>query len=95
MFEKLEEEIAELKAELAGTKPERLADELGDLLFVLVNLARKLGQDAETCLEGANEKFIRRFGRVEALLAANGRTPRDSTLEEMETLWAKAKKEGL
>ena len=95
VFEKLEEEIAELKAELAGTKPERLADELGDLLFVLVNLARKLGQDAETCLEGANEKFIRRFGRVEALLAANGRTPRDSTLEEMETLWAKAKKEGL
>ena len=95
VFEKLEEEIAELKAELAGAKPERLADELGDLLFVLVNLARKLGQDAETCLEGANEKFIRRFGRVEALLAANGRTPRDSTLEEMEALWAKAKKEGL
>ncbi|MBU6418744.1 MAG: nucleoside triphosphate pyrophosphohydrolase [Proteobacteria bacterium] len=92
---KLDEEIAELKAELAGAKPERLADELGDLLFVLVNLARKLGQDAETCLEGANEKFIRRFGRVEIKLAALGKTPRDSTLEDMEALWIEAKKEGL
>ena len=95
VLDKLAEEIAELKAELDEAKPERLADELGDLLFVLVNLARKLGQDAETCLEGASAKFIRRFGRVEALLAARGKTPRDSTLEEMEDLWAKAKKEGL
>lgn len=95
VLDKLAEEIAELKAELDEAKPERLADELGDLLFVLVNLARKLGQDAETCLEGANAKFIRRFGRVEALLAARGKTPRDSTLDEMEDLWAKAKKEGL
>ena len=95
VLDKLAEEIAELKAELDEAKPERLADELGDLLFVLVNLARKLGQDAESCLEGANEKFIRRFGRVEALLAARGKTPRDSMLEEMEDLWTKAKKEGL
>ncbi len=95
VLDKLDEEIAELRAELAARKPERLADELGDMLFVLVNLARKLGQDAETCLEGANEKFMRRFGRVEALLAARGKTPRDSTLEEMENLWAEAKKEGL
>lgn len=95
VLDKLAEEIAELRAELAEAKPDRLADELGDLLFVLVNLARKLGQDAETCLEGANEKFIRRFSRVEALLAERGRTPRDSTLDEMETLWATAKQEGL
>ncbi len=95
VLDKMDEEVAELKAELGEAKPERIADELGDMLFVMVNLARKLGQDAETCLEGANAKFIRRFGRVEALLAANGKTPRDSTLDEMEDLWAKAKKEGL
>ena len=95
VFDKLEEEIAELKAELAAAQPERLADELGDILFVLVNLARKLGLEAETCLEGANNKFIRRFGRVEAVLAERGKTPRDSTLAEMEDLWAAAKKEGL
>ena len=95
VLEKLDEEVAELKAELEGAKPDRLADELGDLLFVLVNLARKLGLEAETCLEGANKKFTRRFGCVEAKLAARGRTPRDSTLEEMEALWIEAKKEGL
>ena len=95
VLEKLNEEIDELKAELTTAKPERLADELGDILFVLVNLARKLGLEAETCLEGANGKFIRRFARVEALLAARGKTPRDSTLDEMENLWAEAKKEGL
>ncbi|MGE4481681.1 nucleoside triphosphate pyrophosphohydrolase [Acidocella sp.] len=95
VLEKLAEETAELKAELAEAKPDRLADELGDMLFVLVNLARKLSQDAESCLEGANEKFMRRFGRVEGLLAARGKMPVDSTLDEMENLWAEAKKEGL
>ncbi|MBU6397891.1 MAG: nucleoside triphosphate pyrophosphohydrolase [Rhodospirillales bacterium] len=95
VLEKLDEEVAELKAELEGAKPDRLADELGDLLFVLVNLARKLGLEAEACLEGANKKFTRRFGWVEAKLAARGRAPRDSTLEEMEALWIEAKKEGL
>lgn len=92
---KLDEETIELKAELPEAKPERMQDELGDLLFVMVNLARKLGLDAETCLEGANAKFPRRFGRVEALLAACGKTPQDSSLDEMETLWGKAKQEGL
>lgn len=95
VLEKLNEEIDELKAELATAKPERLADELGDILFVLANLARKLGLEAETCLEGANYKFIRRFARVEALLAERGKMPQDSTLEQMEHLWAEAKKEGL
>lgn len=95
VLDKLDEEIAELKAELATAQPDRLADELGDMLFVLVNLARKLGLEAETCLEGANNKFIRRFGRVEALLATRGKTPRDSSLAEMEELWTEAKKEGL
>lgn len=95
VLDKLDEEAGELKAELAEAQPGRIADELGDMLFVLVNLARKLGQDAETCLEGANAKFLRRFGRVEALLAAKGKTPRESSLDEMEALWIEAKKEGL
>ena len=95
VLDKLAEETAELRAELPEADPARLADELGDMLFVLANLARKLGLDAETCLAGANEKFIRRFTRVEALLAAAGRVPAMSDLEEMDALWRQAKTEGL
>ena len=91
VLNKLEEEAAELRAELFHASPQRLADEAGDLLFVLANLCRKLGLDAEACLRGANEKFERRFGAVEAALAAAGRTPGDATLAEMETLWQQAK----
>ena len=95
VLDKLAEETAELRAELPAAAPERIRDELGDMLFVLANLARKLGQDAEACLEGANEKFIRRFSRVEALLAAEGKTPASSSLDEMDNLWNAAKREGL
>jgi ATP diphosphatase len=95
VLDKLAEETSELRAELPGAAPERIKDELGDMLFVLANLARKLGQDAEACLEGANEKFIRRFSRVEALLAAEGKTPASSSLDEMDRLWNAAKLEGL
>jgi ATP diphosphatase len=95
VLDKLEEETAELRAELPGADAARLQDELGDMLFVLANLARKLGLDAETCLTGANAKFIRRFGHIEASLAAEGKTPRDSSLEEMDQLWIAAKKSGL
>ncbi|MCB5943268.1 nucleoside triphosphate pyrophosphohydrolase [Acidocella sp. KAb 2-4] len=95
VLDKLDEEVAELRAELPAAAPARLSDELGDMLFVLANLARKLGQDAETCLEGANEKFIRRFSRVETLLAAEGKTPASSSLDEMDRLWNVAKTEGL
>ncbi|MBP0492973.1 nucleoside triphosphate pyrophosphohydrolase [Roseomonas sp. SG15] len=90
VLDKLEEEAGELRAELPGADPARLADELGDLLFVLANLARKLDLDPETCLRGANAKFERRFGAVEAGLAAEGRGPADASLEEMEALWAAA-----
>src|SRR5271165_5485789 len=95
VLDKLAEETAELRAELLAAAPERIKDELGDMLFVLANLARKLGQDAEACLEGANEKFIRRFSRIEALLAAEGKTPASSSLDEMDRLWNAAKLEGL
>ncbi len=88
---KLDEEVAELRAELPGADPARLRDELGDMLFVLANLARKLGQDPETCLRHANDKFTRRFGMVEQDLAAAGKTLADATLVEMEAGWQAAK----
>ena len=95
VLDKLAEETAELRAELPAMEPARVQDELGDMLFVLANLARKLGQDAESCLDVANRKFIRRFSAIEAALAAKGRTPAQSSLDEMDALWNAAKKEGL
>ncbi|WP_426957467.1 nucleoside triphosphate pyrophosphohydrolase [Muricoccus radiodurans] len=91
VLDKLEEEAGELRAELPGSDRARLADEVGDLLFVVANLARKLDLDPEDCLRGANAKFERRFGAVEAALAVEGRTPGDASLEEMEALWQAAK----
>jgi ATP diphosphatase len=93
VLDKLEEEIAELRAELSGADPARLADELGDMFFVMANLARKLDLDAEACLRGANEKFARRFGGVERMLAREGRAPADATLAEMEVCWEAVKRE--
>ncbi len=96
VLDKLEEEAAELRAELpaAGAPADRarLQDEMGDLLFVLANLARKLDLDAEACLRHANRKFARRFAAIEARLADEGRTPADATLAEMEAGWREAKR---
>jgi nucleoside triphosphate diphosphatase len=91
VLDKLAEETAELRAELPQADPARLADEVGDMLFVLANLARKLDLDPEQCLRGANAKFARRFGAIEASLAAEGRTPADATLADMEAAWQAAK----
>lgn len=92
VFAKLEEEIAEIRHEIAhAAPPERLADELGDVLFVCANLARHLKLDPETALRGTNAKFERRFRRIEAWLAEEGRTPTESSLAEMDTLWDRAK----
>ncbi|MDE8345887.1 MAG: nucleoside triphosphate pyrophosphohydrolase [Acidocella sp.] len=91
VLDKLDEEIAELRAELRAANQARQADELGDMLFVLANLARKLKLDAETCLHGTNAKFIRRFGHVEATLAQAGRLPAQASLAEMDDLWVQAK----
>lgn len=93
VLDKLEEEADELKAELAEADPAKLANELGDLLFVVANLARKLGLDAETCLRAANLKFERRFQNLEQRLAREGKTPKDVSLSEMETLWNAVKSE--
>ncbi len=89
---KLDEESDELRAELPGADAARLADEVGDLLFVVVNLARKLGLDAETCLRGANAKFIRRFEAVERRLAAAGQDPAGAGLAGMEAAWQAVKR---
>lgn len=91
VLDKLEEEAAELRAELPRADRTRLADEVGDLLFVLANLARKLDLDPEACLEDANRKFERRFAGVEALLAARGLAPADAGLEAMEAAWRQVK----
>ena len=91
LFAKLDEEVAELQAEIPGAAPERLADEMGDLLFVMANLCRKLGLDSETTLRAANAKFTRRFQAVEARLAAVGRGPAEASLVEMEEHWGAVK----
>jgi ATP diphosphatase len=94
ILDKIAEEVQELGAELAVcSAPERLEDELGDILFSLVNLARWLSLDPEAALRRANGKFERRFRRVEALLAERGKTPAQSTLAEMDQLWTQVKLE--
>jgi ATP diphosphatase len=93
ILDKIEEEIGELRAELGGADRARLQDELGDVLFAVTNLARRLDIDPETALRGTNAKFDHRFRRIEALLADDGRTPDQSNLDEMETLWQRAKRE--
>ena len=91
---KAEEEIGELKAAIDGGLPaDKVAEEFGDLLFVMANLARHLGVDPEAALRDANAKIVRRFQSIETALAADGRKPQDSTLEEMDALWDAAKAE--
>jgi ATP diphosphatase len=91
VLQKLDEEVTELRAEFSAADPDRLADELGDMLFVLANLARKLKLDPETCLHRACEKFTRRFNAMEAALAARGQTPAGAGLAAMEAAWQTVK----
>jgi ATP diphosphatase len=91
VLEKLAEETAELEAELPTADQDRLEDELGDMLFVLANLARKLKLDPEAALRRANEKFTRRFTAVEKTLAAKGQTPTEAGLALMEATWQHVK----
>jgi nucleoside triphosphate diphosphatase len=89
---KLREEIDEVEAEVkSGGGIDRVRDEIGDLLFVVVNLARHVGVDPEQALRGTNAKVERRFAAIEAALSETGRTPADASLEEMEALWQEAK----
>lgn len=88
---KLNEEIAEVEAEIAEGSSETLSDEVGDLLFAAVNLARHLKVDPEAALRSANAKFERRFAHIENRLAEKGRRPEGASLDEMEALWLEAK----
>jgi len=91
---KLDEEVLELREAIqAKTDAAAIAEEVGDLLFVSVNVARLTGVDPESALKAANRKFRRRFRHIEERLRADGRTPADSTLEEMDGLWDEAKRE--
>jgi tetrapyrrole methylase family protein/MazG family protein len=93
---KLDEEAAELREAIAGNRDAgAIAEEVGDLLFVAVNVARLTGVDPESALKAANRKFRRRFRHVEERLRAEGRKPADATLPEMDRLWDEAKQKGL
>ena len=74
-------------------RSDRAAEELGDLLFSVVNVARWMDIDPETALRGANAKFERRFGRIEALLDEAGTSPAEAGVEAMDRLWDQAKRE--
>ena len=90
---KVDEELDELKGAIGddGGRAE-LVEEIGDLLFACVNVARRLGIDPEEALRGCNDKFVRRFNYVEDELAREAsKAPEDSTLEEMDALWEGAK----
>lgn len=90
---KITEETAELVEARDHLTPAHMEDEFGDLLFVMANLARHLQIDPEAALRSANAKFTRRFGQIEDWLAAQGKTPAQSTLAEMDALWNRAKSE--
>jgi nucleoside triphosphate diphosphatase len=93
VLQKVDEEIEELREALQG-EPDRNAvkEEIGDLLFTLANLARKLEVDPEAALAATNLKFRSRFAAVENSLAQQGKTPADATLAEMDELWDEAKR---
>ncbi len=94
VLDKIEEEAAELRAAMAEDDAGgHIAEELGDLLFAYANLARHLGVDAEAAVRAANAKFERRFRRVEALLAEQGRAPESAGLDVLDRLWDQAKAE--
>ncbi|MCC7431395.1 nucleoside triphosphate pyrophosphohydrolase [bacterium] len=90
-FAKLEEELRELKHEIQNGNKEKLENELGDVLFSLVNFARFYDVNPEDALRKTTEKFIRRFSFVEESLQKIGKQPKDSTLEEMDEFWNQAK----
>ncbi len=94
ILDKIAEEIGELGAELPTADKAKIADELGDVLFAVANLARHLEIDPEMALRGTNAKFERRFKYIERMLLATGRSPEESTLEEMDALWNEAKTTG-
>lgn len=92
VWEKVREELLEFEAEVRKADPERMEEEFGDFLFSVVNAARLYGINPENALEKTNRKFIRRFNYVEESVKAQGKTLKESPLEEMEQYWQEAKK---
>lgn len=95
MLDKVYEEIDEVmfEARQAVVDEEKLGEEIGDLLFAIVNLSRHLGHKAENALQAANRKFTRRFREVEQIVTASGKTLEQATLDEMEAAWQQVKKQ--
>ena len=93
VVDKIEEVVAELREATAHEGRERVEEEMGDLLFSIANLARKLGVEPESALRKANEKFTKRFAAVEGVFEAQDRSVHDATLEEMEAAWGQVKGE--
>ncbi len=91
VVDKIEEEVAELRQAVDGEGRERAEEEMGDLLFSMANLARKLGLEPESALRKANEKFTARFEALERKFEESGRSIHDATLEEMEEVWQQIK----
>ena len=91
VFAKLDEEVDELKTAISNDDKENIAEEIGDLLFVIANLARKLDIEPETALKRVNRKFRKRFRFIERELRAVGKKPAESGLDEMDSLWNAAK----
>jgi ATP diphosphatase len=91
VLHKIREEADEIEAALDRGDADQLAEETGDLLFALVNLARHVGADPDMALRKTNAKFERRFAYIERALAARGRSPEEASLEEMDALWDEAK----
>lgn len=91
VYEKLSEEIAEVQEAAETGKIHRIQDELGDVLFVAANLARKYGVDPETALEGTNRKFTKRFEYIETKIAHQGLRVSDVSLAEFDVMWEEAK----
>lgn len=89
---KVEEEIAELRQAVKEDRPEGIREEIGDILFTIVNLCRFTGVDAEGALQSTNRKFAARFAYVEEKLGENGRTASGASMEEMDRLWEESKK---
>jgi len=94
VFQKVEEELAELRAAMESEQPDRMEAELGDLLFSLVNLGRFIAVNPEDALRKTIARFIARFQYIEEELAQRGTAPGQVTLEEMDALWAEAKAKG-
>jgi uncharacterized protein YabN with tetrapyrrole methylase and pyrophosphatase domain len=91
VVDKIEEEVAEVRHEIEAGDLSRAEEEMGDLLFAIANLSRKLGIEPEAALRRANEKFTRRFDALERAFTARGQALQGATLQEMEDEWQRIK----